>query len=70
DRVTVTAMTMVSKSIREPGTVVSAGIPAQPAREWQRNLARLRRLDRLDERLTRLERTLAEKTHKETDPDD
>jgi UDP-3-O-[3-hydroxymyristoyl] glucosamine N-acyltransferase len=70
DRVTVTGMTMVTKSIGEVGMVVSAGIPAQPAREWQRTVARLRRLDALGERLTRLERALAEKNHKETDPDD
>ena len=44
DGVTVSAMTMVKKSITEPGTVWSAGIPAQPMREWQKTLGQLRRL--------------------------
>lgn len=70
DRVTVTGMTMITKSVREPGTVVSAGIPAQPAREWQRTLARLRRLDTLADRLSAMERKLAETNWKEDEPDD
>ena len=45
DRVTVSAMTMVKKSITEPGTTWAGGIPAQPIREWQRVLGQLRRLD-------------------------
>ncbi len=44
DGVTVSAMTMVKKSISEPGTVWSSGIPAQPMREWQKTLGHLRRL--------------------------
>jgi UDP-3-O-[3-hydroxymyristoyl] glucosamine N-acyltransferase len=51
DRVTVSAMTMVKKSITEPGTVWSAGIPAQPIREWQKIVAQLRRLDQTIRRL-------------------
>ncbi len=44
DGVTVSAMTMVSKDIDEPGTVWSGGIPARPLREWQRSLVQLQRL--------------------------
>lgn len=47
DRVTVSAMTMVKKSITEPGTTWSAGIPARPIRDWQKVLGRLNRLDEL-----------------------
>lgn len=50
DGVTVTAMTMVSKSITEPGTTWSGGVPARPAREWQRAVARLLSLDRVARR--------------------
>ncbi len=44
DGVTVSAMTMVSKDITEPGSTWSGGIPARPLREWQRSLAQLSRL--------------------------
>ncbi|MFB9068738.1 UDP-3-O-(3-hydroxymyristoyl)glucosamine N-acyltransferase [Pseudofulvimonas gallinarii] len=46
DRVTVTAMSLVSHSIREPGEY-SSGIPVQESRRWRRNAARIHRLDRL-----------------------
>lgn len=46
DGVTVSAMSMVTKDIAEPATVWSAGIPAQPMRDWQRTLGHLRRLER------------------------
>ncbi|MFN2349240.1 MAG: UDP-3-O-(3-hydroxymyristoyl)glucosamine N-acyltransferase [Thioalkalivibrio sp.] len=45
DGVTITAMTFVTRSIREPG-VYASGVPHAPVREWNRSLARLRRLDR------------------------
>ncbi len=45
DKVTITAMSMVSHAIREPGEY-SSGIPVQERRRWQRTIARLRRLDR------------------------
>jgi len=46
DRVTITAMSLVSHSIREPGEY-SSGIPVQESRRWRRNAARIHRLDRL-----------------------
>ncbi|NYZ62609.1 UDP-3-O-(3-hydroxymyristoyl)glucosamine N-acyltransferase [Luteimonas deserti] len=50
DRVVVHAMTMVSASITEPGEY-SAGIPAQPTREWRKNAVRIRQLDSLARRI-------------------
>lgn len=52
DRVTITAMSLVSHSIHEPGEY-SSGIPVQETRLWRRNAARLRRLDRLAKRIER-----------------
>lgn len=53
DKVVVHAMTMVSASITEPGEY-SAGIPAQPTREWRKNAVRIRQLDTLARRVTAL----------------
>ncbi|MFW5453018.1 UDP-3-O-(3-hydroxymyristoyl)glucosamine N-acyltransferase [Thioalkalivibrio sulfidiphilus] len=47
DGVTVTAMSFVTRSIREPG-VYSSGVPHDTAREWNRSLARLRRMGKRD----------------------
>ena len=44
NRVRVTAMSMVTKSIRESGTSYSSGWPAKPSREWWRGAARLNQL--------------------------
>lgn len=55
DKVVVHAMTMVSASITEPGEY-SAGIPAQPTREWRKNAVRIRQLDSLARRVTALEK--------------
>ncbi|TBR14064.1 MAG: UDP-3-O-(3-hydroxymyristoyl)glucosamine N-acyltransferase [Lysobacter sp.] len=44
DRVTVTAMTLVTHSIREPGEY-SSGTPLMDSRSWRRNAARFRQLD-------------------------
>jgi UDP-3-O-[3-hydroxymyristoyl] glucosamine N-acyltransferase len=46
DHVVITAMTLVTKSITRPG-VYSSGVPAQEHAVWNRNAARLRRLDKL-----------------------
>ena len=54
DDVTVTAMTLVTHSIRAPG-VYSSGMPQAPAREWNRSLAHLRRLGELFRRVRGLE---------------
>jgi UDP-3-O-[3-hydroxymyristoyl] glucosamine N-acyltransferase len=45
DRVTITGMSLVSHSIREPGEY-SSGMPIQDSRQWRRTVARLRQLDR------------------------
>ncbi len=44
DGVVVSALTMVKKSITEPGTTWAGAIPAQPIREWQKTLGELKRL--------------------------
>ena len=55
DDVVVTGLSMVSHSISTPG-VYSSGIPAAPAALWRRVVGRLKRLDALAGRVTRLER--------------
>jgi UDP-3-O-[3-hydroxymyristoyl] glucosamine N-acyltransferase len=46
DRVTVTAMSLVTHSITEPGEY-SSGMPVLGSRAWRRNAARFRQLDEL-----------------------
>jgi UDP-3-O-[3-hydroxymyristoyl] glucosamine N-acyltransferase len=58
DRTTLGAASKAMKSIREPGTTWSALLPAQPIREWQRSVARLRKLDELARKVDRLEKQL------------
>ena len=53
DRVIVTAMSLVTRSITEPGEYSSA-LPAQEARSWRRTGARLRRLDELARKIDAL----------------
>ncbi|KAA9129602.1 UDP-3-O-(3-hydroxymyristoyl)glucosamine N-acyltransferase [Marinihelvus fidelis] len=53
DGVTVTALTMISKSITESGSTWAGAIPGRPIKEWQRALARLFRLDKTLKRLER-----------------
>jgi UDP-3-O-[3-hydroxymyristoyl] glucosamine N-acyltransferase len=55
DGVTVTAMSLVSSSLREPG-VYSSGMPAEPNDQWNRQAARFRQLDDMARRLRALER--------------
>ncbi len=55
DRVTITAKSLVTHSIREPGEY-SSGIPLQENRLWRRNAARFKKLDEFARRLTALER--------------
>jgi UDP-3-O-[3-hydroxymyristoyl] glucosamine N-acyltransferase len=59
DHVQVTAMTLVTRSITEPG-VYSSGVPAQPGKAWNRSYARFRELDKLTRRVRELERKLAD----------
>ena len=60
DDVEVTAMSMVTRSLRRPGSY-SSGTPLMPRRNWRRNSVRLRHLDELARRLRRLERALRPK---------
>lgn len=56
DRVTITAMTLVSKSITEPGSSYSSGTPMAATREWRRQAARFSKLDELHQRVRSLEK--------------
>ena len=58
DNVVITGMTMVTRSITEPG-VYSSGVPAQDNDSWNRNYARFRQLDKLARKVQKLERLLA-----------
>ena len=55
DRVTITAKTLVTHSIREPGEY-SSGTPLQDNRQWRRNAARFKHLDEYVRRLSALEK--------------
>lgn len=58
DDVFVTGMTMVTRSISQPGAY-SSGTAMQPAAEWKKNVARIRQLDDLARRLQQMEKRLA-----------
>jgi UDP-3-O-[3-hydroxymyristoyl] glucosamine N-acyltransferase len=53
DRVTVTARSLVTHSITEPGEY-SSGTPLQPSRDWRRNAARFKHLDELARKIAGL----------------
>jgi UDP-3-O-[3-hydroxymyristoyl] glucosamine N-acyltransferase len=57
DGVHVTAMSLVSKSLREAGAY-SSGTGISPNRQWRRNVVRFGQLDKLAKRLDLLERNL------------
>jgi len=59
DRVTITAMTLVTHSIDLPGQY-SSGVPIQENRQWRRNAARFKHLDELARRLHTIEKELKE----------
>ncbi|HAJ91734.1 MAG TPA: UDP-3-O-(3-hydroxymyristoyl)glucosamine N-acyltransferase [Gammaproteobacteria bacterium] len=61
DRVIITGMTMVTKSISKPG-VYSSGVPAQENVAWNKTYARMRQLDKLARKVHALERSLAAAT--------
>jgi len=54
DDVAVSGYSMVTRSLQGPG-MYSSGMPAVPADEWRRTVARLRRLEQLERRVARLE---------------
>ena len=55
DRVTITAKSLVTHSIREPGEY-SSGVPLQENRLWRRNAARFKHLDEISRRVSALEK--------------
>ncbi len=55
DNVHVTGMTMVTKSITEPGSY-SSGTPMSATRDWKRNAVRFAQLDSIQRRLARIEK--------------
>ena len=57
DRVQITGMSLVARSIKDPG-VYSSGLTVEGNRLWNRISARLRQIERLAQRLTRLEARL------------
>jgi UDP-3-O-[3-hydroxymyristoyl] glucosamine N-acyltransferase len=56
DRTTIAADSTVFRTVAESGETMSSQWPAQPLREWQRNVARFRKLDDLARRLHTLEK--------------
>jgi len=59
DDVNISAFTLVSKSITQPGTYTGA-MPLEPHRAWMRNAARLRHLEDMTDRIRELEARLAQ----------
>lgn len=58
DNVFITGMTMVTRSITEPGSY-SSGTAMQPAGEWRKSAARIRHLDDMARRLQQVEKRLS-----------
>ncbi|MEL0084157.1 MAG: UDP-3-O-(3-hydroxymyristoyl)glucosamine N-acyltransferase [Gammaproteobacteria bacterium] len=56
DDVHITGMSLVARSIPEPG--VYSGYPAEPNDQWRKNTARFHKLDQLARRLVALERVI------------
>ncbi len=61
DGVSVSAMTHVAGSIREPG-IYSGGVPHNANRRWKRNILRFAQLDGIAKRLARLEKKVERKS--------
>jgi UDP-3-O-[3-hydroxymyristoyl] glucosamine N-acyltransferase len=57
DHVHITGMTMVTKSILEPG-IYSSGMAAVPEKQWKKNEARFRHLDELTKRVQKIEKII------------
>jgi UDP-3-O-[3-hydroxymyristoyl] glucosamine N-acyltransferase len=55
DDVVVNGKGMISRSITEPGAYAS-NFPIEPVRDWNRRVAKIRRLDKLIERVSALEK--------------
>ena len=57
DGVHVSGMTMVSRSVREPG-IYTGSIPSMPHKVWQKNLSRLKQLDTMSRKIRKLEKEI------------
>jgi|TARA_Y100000310_G_scaffold329287_1_gene398835 UDP-3-O-[3-hydroxymyristoyl] glucosamine N-acyltransferase len=57
DRVEITAMTLVSQSITEPGRY-SSGTGLLPSRDWKRNIVGFKKMDEMLKRLKQVEKRL------------
>ena len=66
DNVHITAMSMITRSITEPGSY-SSGTVMQPSAEWRKSAARFRQLDDMARRLQQLEKRLAAVTASDQD---
>lgn len=55
DQTTITGMSMVMRSISEPG-IYSSGVPAQSNKEWRKMAARVLHIDEMHKRLSQLEK--------------
>lgn len=60
DRTTVNFRSVITRSIEEAGTTWSNALGAQPMREWNRTVVRLRKLEQLARRILKLEKSVAE----------
>lgn len=59
DNVTITGMSLVTRSITEPG-VYSSGTPLEENKKWHKNFVRIKQLDEIARRVKRLEAKLAD----------
>ena len=57
DKVMISAMSLVSQSIAEPG-IYSSGTGLHQSKEWKRNIVRFRQLDDMAKRLRELEKII------------
>ena len=69
DRTTVQFRSVVTKSISQPGTTWSAALPARPARDWNRTVAHLHKLEKLAQRVLELEKLSGKQAKDEQEND-
>jgi UDP-3-O-[3-hydroxymyristoyl] glucosamine N-acyltransferase len=67
DRTTIAGGSHVMRNIEEPGTTWSNNIPAQPFQKWQRNLVNLLKLDTLQQRLRKLEKSYSQENSRKSE---
>ena len=65
DRTTLGGVSYVFQSVTEPGQTLSCNLHAQPVRQWQSNLARLKKLNDLAKTVKQLEKKLGKADHNE-----